>query len=402
MRYFKKIFLWICISLVFQVIIFYLADKYIMIKEDVRIYKLNYKEKQDIEKITIGMKCQASWEKFQCSYDGRYISYLDGKNLYVYDCTTKSRKMVPFEGNHQLAYHMWIPQRERMIIIEKINRGSEVVFSISYYDANTSEKRNVKDISHEQKDAYVQDVEGSLLTGAIYINVVSGKDKSNLYRIDISENIMPIDTTNYFIDKLSLVESMDRLIYEDKLNNKIFYVDFPYNIVEEIKVRGNQSEESTDPEDLDREDYERSQEQNKQEQNTQEQNTEEQNKQEDNKKKNKKNSGKEKLLGSNDLGEVYIGILENGGVEELYISTGDLELKNWNYKKLNKAAREENIYICENGGFYVSYPEENKIIYYNGNVKTEKELKGKVVDYYDKGFIYMNDNHELLSEEVLQ
>lgn len=357
MKYFKKVFLWICISLVIQCIIFYLADRYIMVKEDVRIYKMNLKNKEDDSSLDINIKADPSWENVNCSYNGKYISYISKSKLYVYNTKDSVTKEIPFDNNQKLAYYMWIPQRERMLIIEKKNVNKKMNFSISYFDANNNDKKSVKNISSEAENSIISDVEVSLLTGIIYINITTGGTNSNLYRIDISENVLSIDTENLYIDKLSLVESMDRLLYEDKINNKIFYIDFPSNEGEEVVIDYDLEEE---------------------------------------------NEYIESLLGSNDFGEIYVGKSINGYIDDVYNTEGGIEFKNWEMTELDALVKREHIFICEKGGFYVIYEKDNKIVYYNKKTKIEKDLLGKVICFYNKGYIYINSDNRLINEEILE
>lgn len=373
MKYLKKIFLWICISLVIQCIIFYLADRYIMVKEDVRIFKMNLTDKEEDSSLDINIKADSSWENINCSYDGKYISYTSKGKLYTYNTYKNITKEVPFEANQKLAYYMWIPERERMLIIEKKSVDKDLFFSISYYDANNNEKKNVKEISQETENSIINDVEVSLLTGIIYINITTEDTNSSLYRIDISENILSIDTENLFIDKLSLVESMDRLLYEDKLYNKIFYIDFPSNKGEKVIIN-HKSDESDewDEEAMTGDNL-----------------------------KPLKDKYVDSLLGSNDLGEVYVGKNINGYISTIYNTEGDLKLANWNTNKLKIPVKKENIFICDGGGFYVIYENEKKIIYYNKKIEITKELYGKVISFYNKGYLYINSDNRIINEQVL-
>lgn len=349
MRIAKKILIWVCIALMVQIPIYYLADRYIMVKEDIRIYSKNMKVAEEKEDRKINLPITGDWKNINMSYNGKYLSYTQGKSLIVQNIDNNERVEVPFKEGEQLAYHTWIPERERMIIIEKNQKGKESVFSINYYDATNKEKIRVKDISHEKSDSYIQDVEVSLVTGIIYINIVSKGERSSLYRIDISENILAIDTKNYFIDKLSLVSSKDRLLYEDKLYDKVFYLDFPSSDSNEIKI--DNEEEIT-------------------------------------------------LLGCDKIGTVYIGSLEDGKVTSIYTSKGEQNLKSWKKDKLNKPVDEESIYINNKGGFYIIDKEENNIEFRNNRVEIRYNITGEFLGFYNEGYIYKDIDNNIKNEII--
>ena len=236
-----------------------------------------------------------------------------------------------------------------MIIIEKSPKGNEVVFSINYYDPVNKEKIRVKDISHEKNTAYIKNVEVSLLTGIIYINILAKGDRSNLYRIDISENILAIDTKDYFIDKLSLVSSKDRLLYEDKLYDKVFYLDFPSSKSNEIKID---------------------------------------------------NEEQIKLLGCDEEGIIYIGALEEGKVKRIYSSRGEQNLESWKKNDIDNPVEEKNIHINPNGGIYIIDDLDKSIICNNEGTQGKYNINGELLAFYNDGYIYI-DKSSIIRNEII-
>jgi len=350
MKIAKNILIWVAVALIIQLPIYYLADRYIMIKENIRIYKKDLSVVEDKMTRSINLSIKGKWKNVDISYNGKYISYKENNVLNIKHMDNNERIQIPFKDGQQLAYYSWIPQRDRMLIIEKEVKGKEAVFSINYYDAVNKEKIRVKDISHEENPAYINDVEISLLTGIIYVNIVHKGDRSSLYRIDISENIFAIDTKEYFIDKLCLVASKDRLLYEDKLYDKIFYLDFPSNEGKEIKIKGEDQLA---------------------------------------------------LLGCDEEGMVYIGGLENGKVKNIYYGRGDEELDSFKVINLDTFVEEKNVYVNNKGGIYLVDKLENTIIFINGHIQTLTHLDGEFIDFYNQGYIYKDTKTNTIKNEFL-
>lgn len=138
MKVAKKILLWTFIALVIQLPIYYLADRYIRLKENIRIYKkdlgiVNEKMIRDINVPITG-----DWKFIKTSSNCKYISYMENNLLNIQNMDTNERIELKFKDGEELAYYNWIPDRERLIIIEKIVKDKESIFTISYYEDRKS------------------------------------------------------------------------------------------------------------------------------------------------------------------------------------------------------------------------------------------------------------------------
>ncbi|CAM3053837.1 hypothetical protein HAHI6034_13015 [Hathewaya histolytica] len=341
MKVAKKILIWTFIALLIQLPIYYFADRYIMIKENIRLYKKDMSVIEDDKIRNINVPINGRWDNIKISNNGKYISYIENNILSVQNMDNNEKVDLPFNKGVELAYYEWIPSRDRMIIIEKTLKEKDSVFTINYYDALNKEKIRVKEISYEENPAYVNDVQVSLLTGIMYINIVHKGDRSSIYRIDISENINAIDTKQYFIDKLCLVPSKDRLVYEDRIFNKIYYLDFPANEGKEVKV---------DEED------------------------------------------QLVLLGCDAEGIVYLGGIKNGKVYKVYYSKGDENITNYRSIDLNESVEEKNIYVNRKGGVYIIDKFKNTITLMNGRTEITTHIGGEFISFYDQGYLYKVNN----------
>lgn len=341
MRVAKKIMVWIFLALLIQVPIYYLADRYIMEKENIRIYRKELAIVEDNKIRSINVPIKGNWENISTSYNGKYLSYTENNILKIQNMDNNEKVELPFNKGVELAYCNWVPARDRMIIIEKTVKDKEAVFTINYYDAVNKEKIRVKDISYEENPAYVNDVQVSLLTGIIYINIVHKGDRSSIYRIDISENIYALDTKQYFIDKISLIPSKDRLLYEDRVYNKIYYLDFPANSGKEIKIKGEDQLV---------------------------------------------------LLGCNEEGVVYVGGIKNGKVYKIYYSQGDDNIEGWSTIDLKNSVEEQNIRVSNHGGVYIIDKFQNSITLTNGRTESITYMEGDFITFYNQGYLYKKGN----------
>lgn len=341
MKIAKQILIWTFLALLIQLPIYYLADRYIMQKENIRIYRKDLVNIDDNKIRSINLPIKGSWKNINTSYNGKYISYVENNILNIQNMDNNEKIELPFNKGVQLAYSNWVPARDRMIIIEKTSKDKEDVYTINYYDAVNKEKVRVKDISYEENPSYVNDVQVSLLTGIIYVNIVHKGDRSSIYRIDISENIYALDTKQYFIDKMSLIPSRDRLLYEDRVYNKVYYLDFPSNSGKEINIKGEDQLV---------------------------------------------------LLGCNEDGVVYVGGIKNGKVYKIYYTQGDDKIENWSTIDLKSSVEEQNIKVNNHGGIYIIDKFQNTITLTNGRVESISYMEGDFIALYNQGYLYKKQN----------
>lgn len=72
------------------------------------------------------------------------------------------------------------------------------------------------------KNIEVKNLTTSVLTGVYYIQLNKNETKSEIYRIDRNDDLSEVDINAKLINNMKVIPHEDRLLYEDKINNKIF------------------------------------------------------------------------------------------------------------------------------------------------------------------------------------
>lgn len=219
MKVFKRIFLWIMISLTVQFAGLYYANSYIL-SSDTSI-KTKKVVKSDTKKPDAEVKIPEGAKHVGVSFDGRYLAYYDGDVLKVVDTKTGEEKNVEFDDGVQVSFYKWLSDRNRMLIAEKETSKRSSNFKLAYYDVDKDIKEEIKELDWADKNAEVEDIQASPLTDVIYVKVANSGKRSSIYWINRMKEMKKADTNSYVIGKIRVVPHDDKLVYEDLTYNRI-------------------------------------------------------------------------------------------------------------------------------------------------------------------------------------
>lgn len=223
MKLFKRILIWIMLSLTIQFAGLFYADNYLF-ASDTSI-KTKKVVKSDVKKVDVEIKVPDNATHVSVSFDARYLAYYDGDVLKVVNTKTGEEKKVEFGDGVQVSFYKWLPDRNRMLIAEKETSNRSSNFKLAYYDVDKSVKEDVKDLDWADKKAEVEDIQASPLTNVIYVKVANSGKRSSIYWINIMKEMKKVDTRAYVIGKTTLLPHEDTLVYEDLTYNKIYATD---------------------------------------------------------------------------------------------------------------------------------------------------------------------------------
>lgn len=233
MKIFRRVFLWIILSLTIQFAGLFYVDKYILTADtsNIKTKKIVKSEtkKQDVE-VTIPDNAT----HVNVSFNGRYLAYYDGDVLKVIDTKNGGEKKVDFADGIKVSSYKWLPDRNRMLIAEKETSKKGSSFKLAYYDVDKDVKEDVKELEWADKKSEVEDIQVSVKTNIIYVKVANSGQRSSIYWINIMKEMKKVDTMAYMIGKIKVVPHEDKLIYEDLTHHKIYMTDQD----ESLKING--------------------------------------------------------------------------------------------------------------------------------------------------------------------
>lgn len=215
MKRLKLILKWALISLILQLCILYYINNYFLTGlTTIRTEKV-FAENKMSRKIEITVPSDA--KEIKSSYDGKYISYLEGNGLFITDtATSKVVKKIKIDGKN-IDYYTWLTDRNRILYLNKTGYGKEKQINLEAYDADNKLNNTVNKTIYAPDKSVVSDLTLSPLTNMIYINVNS-IDQSKLYQINIMGEIKRIYLPVKKIVKMYETQRNDNLIYESPNN----------------------------------------------------------------------------------------------------------------------------------------------------------------------------------------
>lgn len=333
MKVFKKIVLWVVISLTLQLSGLFYANNYILTSDTSPI-----KTKKIVKKTTkspeIKIDIPDEAKNISLSYDGRFAAYYTSDGLKVIDTKNGQQKNVNFGSDTQISFYKWIPNRNRMLIAEKSNLKLESNITLAYYDVDKNVKEDIKELDWADKNSEVEDIQASPLTNVIYVKVANGGKRSSIYWINVMKELKKVETKAYMIGNIEIIPHEDKLVYEDLTYHKIYATD---------------QEQSIDVDGVDN----------------------------------------PSLLGIDDDDNIYIGESDGDKISKIFY--GNIKENTSNFKSidLNSPFDKNDIYVNSQGNIYVNDNFKGIVT----EMKNGKQYKypGTFIQIYDNGIASVSD-----------
>ncbi|CAB1250727.1 hypothetical protein LN736_08120 [Clostridium sp. WLY-B-L2] len=220
MKVFKRIIVWISISLVVQFAgLFYINNYFLSSQTEIKAKKVL---KSEPKKKDVVVKIPQNAKNVSVSFDGRYVAYYQDNILKVVDSKTGDGKNVEFEDGTEISFYKWLKDRNRMLIAEKRNSDEGYKFNLSYYEADKDIKENSKELDCYDEKAQINDIQESHYTNVIYVKIQNRGRRTNIYRINIMNEMQKVYTKSYMIGNIGILYLDDKLIYEDDIYHNIY------------------------------------------------------------------------------------------------------------------------------------------------------------------------------------
>jgi hypothetical protein len=346
MKKFKKVGVWIIISIFLQAgVLFYLDKFYFVTESNVDIKKVEEPAKQVIANKEIEINIPEAAKNINISSDGKYVAYFSDETLYVVNTITGDKKQVEFDSDKKFSYYMWLPDVNNILIAEKKSTSKQSTITFSNYDAEKNKKKDIANdnsgkptfINLSDKQSDVDDLEMSRLTGVIYIkisnkNVKNGR--SSFYEMNRMAQISSLKVNSNSVGNINTFPHQARLAYEDLTYHKVYAT----GINKAITIKGVTNS---------------------------------------------------CLVGTDDEDKLYIGAVENNKIKKIYYGLVKDSMDTWRSIELKNVVDKKDIFVSSNGDIYVNDNLKGTIT----NIMSSKEItyKGKLIQMYENGAISLSD-----------
>ncbi|HBJ2610915.1 hypothetical protein CJF15_05520 [Clostridium botulinum] len=240
MKKIKIIFVWtlIAIGLSFAALLF--VDKVYL--SSAKTFKINKVEEEDKKiKKTVSIDVPDYAENIKISYNGEYISYHTENKIVIINVSKKEEKYVEFK-NGTVNYTAWLPDRNILFIGEKSGGNNGSFLALFSYDSEKNEKFQLEDengkktiINLPNNNYDIKNMTLSTATNTIYLKVKNEQGRSRIYRINTMAQLERIRSLGNNLGEIALMNSEDRVVYENKNDGNIHVEgkDYPITIRDE-------------------------------------------------------------------------------------------------------------------------------------------------------------------------
>lgn len=219
MKIFGKIIMWILLSIIIQTAGFLYLEK-IYFKETKEITVEEVKEQVKSKDLNIDIPSYA--EEIKVSSDAKYISYYDNNKLMTIYTATSVITKIETTDVAEVLYSDWVPKNNILIMAEKkyYQNGGQYI-NLATYNVRNNVKNEITEVCSYSEGMTVDKVVSSVQTGVTYISVSRGGYNSQIYRVEINNNLSKV-TKVPAIGNMMAYQHMDILIYEDTLNSELY------------------------------------------------------------------------------------------------------------------------------------------------------------------------------------
>lgn len=334
MKWVKRISIWIVVSLSLQCLGLFYIDHYFL-ADDSKVVTKKVEEEKPEQAKKIDIELPQNAEKVLVSYDAKFLSFYDEKELNIVNCKDGSVKSIEVDNGTAISFYKWLPDRNRMLIVEKKTNDESSDLTLYSYDVSKGEKVKVKDLTWSNSKSEIQDIQFSTSTGVIYVNVLNKNGKPGIYRIDRMGDMNKVDTIPTFVSKIASVRLEDKLVYEGLVYNSIFFTGDD----KALSIAGVE---------------------------------------------------KLTLIGTDHEDNVYVGELKNKRISKIYFGKISQKTEDWKVINLQDSSDKKDLFVCVDGKVYQN--DTLKGVIKEVKSGTQTSYQGTLVQLYSKGLVSLVNN----------
>ncbi|EJO5347817.1 hypothetical protein NRP93_001909 [Clostridium botulinum] len=237
MKKIKILFSWTIIAIFLSFLALFFVEKvYLSSAKTFKISKVEEDEKKIKKTVSIDVPDYA--KDIKISYNGEYISYHNENKIVIVDVAKKEEKYVEFK-NGTVNYTSWLPDRNMLFIGEKAGENIGSFLALFSYDSEKNEKFQLEDqngkktiINLPNNNYDISNMTLSTATNTIYLKIKNQQERSRIYRINTMAQLERIRSLGNNLDKIALMNSEDRVVYENVNDGNIHVEgkDYPITI----------------------------------------------------------------------------------------------------------------------------------------------------------------------------
>lgn len=335
MIWMKRIIIWVVISLSLQCLGLFYIDHYFL-ATDSKVVTKKVIDNASTKPKNIDIKIPTNATKTLVSYDAKYLSYYNEDNkLVIANCRDGKTKIIKASDGCEISFAEWLPDRNRMLLVEKKSGDNSSNLVLYSYDVLKAEKVKIKELEWGGTSPVVEDIQTSTLTGVTYVKVSNSSKKTSIYRIDRMGEMTKINTIPNLVSNIALVRHQDKLVYEGLVYNKIYVT----GLSESISVS---------------------------------------------------DASKLTLIGADDDDNIYVAELKGDLISKVYYGKTTQDTSEWKTIVLKTPCAKENLFVSAEGNIYQNDPLKGVIEDINSGIQTS--YQGKFVQLYTKGIASIVNN----------
>lgn len=219
----RKIYNWVILSVIFQVVVLlFFNNVYLARRGEAKAVLVE--DKQDnkpVKELKVGVPQEA--KEIRVSFDNSFVAYLMDKQLEIIKVSDgKTVKTINFDTD-EITFYRWLPDRNMVIYAIKAPDSQSGKVQVITYNVDSEVEHAYPKITGVPAKSRITAIELSPLTNVVYAKVVTGSGNAKIYKYDIMSNLSFVMNTN----EKSVLKEMNydnKLVYQDE-KYKLFVWD---------------------------------------------------------------------------------------------------------------------------------------------------------------------------------
>ncbi|MCX7745598.1 MAG: hypothetical protein N2645_01730 [Clostridia bacterium] len=204
----KRVYKWIILSVVLQLIALGYMNHYFSFKE-AEVVATSYEVDTKLENDT-SIKIPENVETAKTSFSSSYVAYIHEGKLEIVDLKKKKNIETISHEEGSVSFYKWLPDRDIIIYSLKFNNDNAGGVQIYTYDISSKVTSDYPKIKNLSTKSDVLDIQLSPLTNIVYAKIKVSDQEASIYKFNIMENID-------YIMNVPLNTNIRETIYSDKL-----------------------------------------------------------------------------------------------------------------------------------------------------------------------------------------
>lgn len=209
MNKFLKIYKWIIISVIMQVLLLIFIENFMLIAGDTT--SSNYLDDDVYFESEKKVAIDRDATQIKLSYNGEFACYTKSNNVYIMDIKNRIIVEENLGKANTVTYYKWMDDRNTLIYGIRNDTGNEKYVQVLTYDYDNDKPNNLPKLIGLPSIGVIKQIEFSHYQNKVYVKIDTSNTRARIYSFDINKTYYLIQTVP--IETRISVKPLEDILY---------------------------------------------------------------------------------------------------------------------------------------------------------------------------------------------